>query len=61
MFNLNYFTFQNNDKTVPTVSELLSEHRKRWINVRQQWIKFSNQNEARYAMSKSILSSMLNK
>lgn len=51
----------NSNKTTPTIGELLSEHRKRWLNVRQQWIKFSNENEARYAMSKSILNSMLNK
>ncbi|KAE9526574.1 hypothetical protein AGLY_013222 [Aphis glycines] len=50
-----------NIEEVPTVSELLNEHRKRWVCVRQQWIKFSNENDARYAVSKSILSSMLNK
>ncbi|XP_022177074.1 protein lin-37 homolog [Myzus persicae] len=52
---------KNNIKEVPTVSELLNEHRKRWVCIRQQWIKFSNENESRYAMSKSILNSMLNK
>ncbi|KAL4142810.1 hypothetical protein QTP88_005209 [Uroleucon formosanum] len=52
---------KNNIKEVPTVSELLNEHRKRWFCIRQQWIKFSNENESRYAMSKSILNSMLNK
>ncbi|VVC36317.1 Protein LIN37 [Cinara cedri] len=45
----------------PPISELLKEHRQRWVCVRQQWIKFSNENEARYSMSKSILNSMLNK
>jgi len=46
---------------VPTAVELLNEHRKRWVCVRQQWIKFINENEARYALSKSVLNSMLNK
>uniref|UniRef100_A0A2S2QG13 Protein lin-37 n=1 Tax=Sipha flava TaxID=143950 RepID=A0A2S2QG13_9HEMI len=50
-----------NSDEVPTTTELLNEHRKRWVCIRQQWIKFSNENEARYAMSKSILTSMLNK
>lgn len=52
---------KTNIEEVPTVSELLNEHRKRWAYIRQQWIKFSNENESRYAMSKSILNSMLNK
>ncbi|XP_025199394.1 protein lin-37 homolog [Melanaphis sacchari] len=50
-----------NKEEVPTISELLNEHRNRWLSIRQQWIKFSNENEARYSMSKSILNSMLNK
>ncbi|XP_060842533.1 protein lin-37 homolog [Rhopalosiphum padi] len=52
---------KTNIEEVPNVSELLNEHRKRWVCIRQQWIKFSNENEARYSMSKNILNSMLNK
>ncbi|XP_050428929.1 protein lin-37 homolog isoform X2 [Adelges cooleyi] len=46
---------------VPTINELLNEHHKRWVCVRQKWITFSNHNESRYVLSKNALSGMLNK
>ncbi|XP_050533017.1 protein lin-37 homolog [Daktulosphaira vitifoliae] len=50
-----------NPDEIATVKELLNEHRKRWLYVRQKWISFSNKNESRYVMSKNILTAMLNK
>lgn len=54
------FIFQNSneDYEVPKINDLLNEHKKRWAFVRQQWVKFGHENEARYADSKKMLRTM---